>query len=115
MKAYIRNQEVFIKKLLADDKQIESASIYLEKQIQYLGHERLAHLYVTLCVGLLMCMFLALALFTEIIWILVIVLILGVLEVFYLLHYYLLENTLQRWYGYANDLQIKILNIKDLP
>lgn len=64
-----------------------------------LQHERLIHLIVTSLVALLFALFAVVILITAAEPLaFVILLILGVLLVAYLRHYFLLENAVQRWY-----------------
>jgi Flp pilus assembly protein TadB len=73
-------------------------------QIGFFQHERLIHLLVTLSIALLMVIFLALMLLTEI-WLLAVVfLILFVLLIFYFVHYYRLENGVQKLYGLYDEI-----------
>jgi len=71
---------------------------YHERQIQWLQHERLVHLLVTILIAVSILFSCWILLTTEFILAGVLFLILTVLCVFYILHYYRLENAVQRWY-----------------
>lgn len=105
MKQDILQHQAWVERSLK--RQIQSAE--LEKiiaehlrQLQFLQHERLVHLIVTMAVMLLVgvvgiaCILHQLCLSIE--------LILVILELFYLRHYYFLENTTQYWYRLYNQL-----------
>lgn len=102
MKQDILQHQAWVERSLK--RQIQSAE--LEKiidehlrQLQFLQHERLVHLIVTMAVMLLVgvvgiaCILHPLCLSIELI-----------LELFYLRHYYFLENTTQYWYRLYNQL-----------
>ncbi|MBN2058941.1 MAG: hypothetical protein JW882_00875 [Deltaproteobacteria bacterium] len=73
------------------------------EQISFLQHERLVHLIVMLFVIFCTLGFLALFLFLKIFLLLVLFVILLVLTMFYVFHYYRLENTAIRWYFEYNE------------
>ena len=79
---------------------------YMTK-ITWLQHERLVHLIVTVMVVVCELFFVALALLHPEFGILpsILVLILAVLLGFYFYHYFILENTVQRWYRLADYLK----------
>lgn len=82
------------------------ALLALHRQmIQWMQHERLIHLLVTGLVSLLVLFSLALALFLAGNWlVLLLFAVSAMLLVAYLLHYFYLENTIQRWYRYGYEL-----------
>jgi len=68
------------------------------KQIRFLQHERLVHLIVMLFVIFASLFFFSLFLFLNNILFLVLFIILLVLTLFYVFHYFKLENTVIEWY-----------------
>jgi hypothetical protein len=82
---------------------------YHDKQISWIQHERMAHLVTMLFV----CLFFLLAFgFTMIHFILPCILLtalLLILSVAYILHYYRLENNVQRWYSLSNRMRLNLL------
>jgi hypothetical protein len=76
---------------------------YHLRQIKFLQQERLAHLLVMLSVILFALIFLALYYQLNNILFLLIFSILIILTVFYIFHYFRLENTLIKWYFYYNE------------
>lgn len=83
-------------------------------QIQFIQHERLAHLIVMLFVMLSALICLALFLFHSMLAFLLLFTILLVLSVFYIFHYFKLENTVIGWYYIYND-RAKINRLKPPP
>jgi hypothetical protein len=73
------------------------------KQIGFLQHERLVHLIVMMFVIIFSLIFLALFLFLDIFVFLLVFALLLVLTIFYIFHYYRLENTVIEWYFVYND------------
>ena len=99
MKRFIAEHETLVERALDAGSISDELAAYHERQIGYLQAERLAHLHVTLAV----CGFaLVTGLMVPVIGSLPVVALLAVLLVLaaaYLLHYYRLENAVQRWYG----------------
>lgn len=80
---------------------------YHKLQISLFQHERLIHLLVTIFVGLLAMLFLLFGLMLESISLLLIFLCLLLLFIPYILHYYCLENGVQKLYQQYDQLQNK--------
>lgn len=95
----IREHRAFLK----EDRYDEEFLSYHLKQIGFLQHERLVHLLVMLFVILCMLTFMALFLFLDIFLFLIICILLLILTLFYVFHYYRLENTVIEWYFIYND------------
>ena len=72
-------------------------------QIMFLQHERLVHLIVMLFVILAALIFMGLFLALDIALFLVIFIMLMILSLFYIFHYYRLENTVIEWYFIYNE------------
>ena len=68
------------------------------KQIEFYQHERLIHLIVTVFVGIVMAIFFIAGLILENILVLLLFLLTFILFVPYILHYYALENGVQKMY-----------------
>lgn len=73
------------------------------RQIRFLQHERLVHLLVMLFVIFSFLLFLFLFLFFNNFLILIVFLLCLLLSVFYVLHYFKIENTVIKWYFTYND------------
>jgi hypothetical protein len=100
MYRYLKDHESYIMNLLASEKELEWGSIaaYHKTQIHFLQQERLAHLVVTCVFGILLFLSSITTAFVPIPALYGLDLILGVTLVFYIVHYYRLENGVQRWY-----------------
>jgi len=75
---------------------------YHLKQINFLQHERLVHLIVMLFVIFAALLFFSLFLLLNNILFLVLFIILLILTIFYVFHYFKLENTVIEWYFIYN-------------
>jgi len=76
---------------------------YHLQQIRFLQHERLVHLIVMLFVMFSFLLFLVLFLLLNKILLLAVFLLCLLLTVFYVFHYFHLENTVTKWYFIYND------------
>ncbi|WP_010248601.1 hypothetical protein [Acetivibrio cellulolyticus] len=103
---YLKNHEKFVTEALEknEDFDWEWLRDYHKTQIEYLQHERLIHLMVTLAFALLFVTTIMFAVCFEKIIILPVSLLLLVLLVPYIAHYFKLENGVQRWYGLYNKI-----------
>ena len=88
------------KELAKEDLDRETFREQLLIQIQFFQHERLIHLIVTVTFALLLVTVFGLFLLTEIMSVLALGALILVLLVPYISHYYLLENGVQKLYGY---------------
>lgn len=98
MNDYIKQHNTWIQMMEESGTIDETVVNYHRIRIAYLQHERLAHLIVLCLVSVLLfgCFigtfylqdFIMVALFFTFL----------ILDIFYILHYYKLENTVQRWY-----------------
>ena len=97
---YIRNLET--------NKKIDKEEISdLLTNIKFFQHERLIHLIVTVFVGISTILFFGIALENELISFIILALITLVLFIFYILHYYFLENSVQELYKHYWNLKDK--------
>jgi len=102
----MRGMTDFIKeheKKLAEQPLSEEFLSYHLNQIKFLQHERLVHLLVMLFVMAALLVFFTLFLILKNLWLFVLFLLCLVLSVFYVIHYFKLENTVIRWYFIYND------------
>lgn len=73
-------------------------------QVSFFQHERLVHLIVTVVFGLLTVMSVGIVLMTHCLSLLALTVLLCVLLIPYIFHYYLLENGVQRMYAQYDEL-----------
>ena len=86
---------------LENSKSIDKKELLIN--IKLFQHERLIHLIVTVFVGLATLIFFGLGLITELIPLLILGIITLILFAFYIVHYYFLENSVQKLYKYYWD------------
>lgn len=106
MEDYLKKHEKYVNEALEKDADVDWNWLrdYHRTQIEYLQHERLIHLMVTLTFALLFVITIMFAVCFEKIIILPVSFLLLVLLVPYIAHYFKLENGVQRWYGLYNKL-----------
>jgi cell division protein FtsW (lipid II flippase) len=102
------NHETYMRSSLDDSTvNLDWLLIYHKSWIQFMQHERLIHLLVTLALSILFIITFGISLFIPNQYFLILFAILAVLLIFYIFHYYKLENGVQRWYSIYNDLMYK--------
>lgn len=79
-------------------------------QIKFFQHERLIHLIVTVFVGLIAVFFLLFGLLIDNIMLFILFILTALLFIPYILHYYFLENGVQKLYHQYWDLERKKRN-----
>lgn len=105
MKERILNYVQETDKLINENQKIPKERLeYHLIQIEQFQHERLIHLIVTALVGILAILFLLFGLLTENIGLLIAFIALLCLFIPYILHYYLLENNVQKMYSQYDKL-----------
>jgi len=107
---YLKRHEAFIRQQLAsagDGADWTGLARFHRAQIGYLQHERLVHLLVTLFFGLCALLVLLFVTWRPQVLMGVLLLLLLVLLVAYIVHYYRLENGVQRWYTLANEIDAR--------
>ncbi|HNQ18639.1 MAG TPA: hypothetical protein PKJ25_03105 [Smithellaceae bacterium] len=108
MIAYLKKHENYVKKMLEKNlsrSELQSLLTHHNKQIQWMQHERLAHLIVMLFVCLFMLLSLGFAVMNTSIATIVLTAFLLVLSVAYIIHYYRLENGVQRCYLLSGEIK----------
>lgn len=114
MEVYLKRHEAFIHGQLASASggaDWAGLARFHRAQISYLQHERLVHLLVTLFFGLAALLTLLFLVRHPQPLVGVLLLLLLVLLVPYLVHYYRLENGVQRWYHLANEIEGRAGNV----
>jgi phosphoglycerol transferase MdoB-like AlkP superfamily enzyme len=104
---YIKRHEHYLREQLdkKPDRQERAALLaYHDKQISRLQHERLAHLITMMFVCLFFLLSFGFTLANLILPFISITALLLVLSAAYILHYYRLENSVQRWYDLSNSM-----------
>jgi cell division protein FtsW (lipid II flippase) len=114
MEAYLARHEAFIRGELAgvgDGADWAGLARFHRAQIGYLQHERLVHLLVTLFFGLCTLLTLLFLVLHPQVPVGVLLALLLLLLVPYVVHYYKLENGVQRWYHLANAIEARAGNV----
>lgn len=95
---YMNNYMEYIKTILKKENINESIKKDFIEHIQFMQHERLIHLLVTMLFAILL-MFGFVTMLIYFSWILVVfTAIIFIVEIFYIFHYYKLENGVQKMY-----------------
>lgn len=108
MEKYLRQHISLLEKILASEKNVGKLADWLaynRVQIGFLQHERLVHLLVTLFMALFLIIIILVGLFYPSIYFLITGSILLILLVFYLRHYYALENGVQKLYRLDREIE----------
>ncbi|MCC6337922.1 MAG: hypothetical protein IT380_28485 [Myxococcales bacterium] len=107
---YLQDHEAFIKKALTEEHDRaywEGLAGFHEKQVRFMQHERLIHLLVTLTVAVLALGSVVFVAVRPILAGFALAALLLALVSAYLVHYFRLENGVQRWYFLANRIDEK--------
>jgi len=115
MTRYMKRHERDLLKAMAADPNREDLKELLafhDKQIAWIQQERLAHLLVMLFVALFFVLALAFTMANFSLPALALTVLLLLMSVAYVFHYYRLENTVQRWYSISNRIRASLLQAK---
>lgn len=107
---YLQRHEAFVRRALDEEHDApfwEGLAAFHERQLARMQHERLIHLLVTLTVAVLCLLSVGYLGTAPSLAAFAIAALLLVLVSAYLLHYFRLENGVQRWYHLANRLEGK--------
>ncbi len=106
---YAKAHETYIRRSLRGDYDRIELARYHNMKIQWLQHERLIHLMVTILFAFVfMFIFLLLMLFPEN-WILLVPLVIVIVLLgAYIFHYFKLENTVQNWYKLYDEIDQRL-------
>lgn len=111
MIAYMKKHELYIKEMLEKNLNREALLellAYHDKQIQWMQHERLVHLIVMLFVCLFMLLSFGFTVVMTSVPAIILSVLLLILSVAYIIHYYQLENGVQKWYLLSNEIKQKL-------
>ena len=106
---YMKRHERYVQEMLEKNLQQEALKELLEyhdKQIQWMQHERMVHLITMLFVCLFTLLSLGFAIVTPALLPgILLCALLMILTLAYVIHYYRLENGVQRWYDLSNKIK----------
>lgn len=99
--------------LLKGDKQFwNELMIKHTRLIQYMQHERLIHLLVTLAFGFFLLITMTIAFIKPVLQVIILIGLFFILLFPYVMHYFFLENTIQAWYRLSDEIEKKQMTFK---
>jgi hypothetical protein len=113
---YMKAHESYVQKALGknpDEEKLKELLIYHDKQIQWMQHERLVHLIVMLFICFFTLIAFGFAAIQPSLPSIILCVILLVLSFAYIIHYYRLENGVQKWYVISNQIRNSFSEILD--
>jgi hypothetical protein len=108
---YMKKHENYIKEMLKkkiDRQALLELFAYHDKQIQWMQHERLVHLVIMLFICLFMLLSFGFAIIRISAPAIILSALLLILSVAYIIHYYRLENSVQRWYLLSRQIKERL-------
>ena len=108
---YMKQHEIYLKEMLAKNPSPETLRDllkYHDKQIQWMQHERLAHLLTMLFVCLFALLSMGYTFLNPAIPCFILSGLLIILSAAYVIHYYRLENGVQKWYRLSNEIRERL-------
>lgn len=110
MTEYLTNYMKYIEDKLekcSDGDELRDIMAEHKDKIAFMQHERIVHFLVTMLFTLILAVFVATLVFTVNLALLLMVTIILVLLIFYIKHYYFLENTVQKMYKVYDEILAK--------
>ncbi len=108
MYRYLKSHEKFMMEVLASNENKydwDYIAGFHRSQIEFMQHERLIHLMVTLSFGVFLLISLGITVLTTMLVFGLFDLLFLALLIPYIIHYFRLENGVQRWYHLANEIE----------
>jgi hypothetical protein len=105
---YMKKHERYVQKVLAtnpDAEKLKELLAYHDKQIQWMQHERLVHLIVMLFICLFTLLVFGFSVIQTSMPSMILFVILLILSGAYIVHYYRLENGVQKWYLISDQIK----------
>lgn len=112
---YMKRHEDYLLALLQSRPEQETLRELLafhDKQILWMQHERLAHLLTMLFVCLFFLLAFGYTLTCMSLSFIILTALLLALSTAYIIHYYRLENGVQRWYDLSNRIRSNLMDLK---
>ena len=110
MNTYVKNHERMILECIRTKEVDQKLAEAHQLRILWLQHERLVHLVIFLFTVLVLILIFLGTLLMDHLLLYVVMAILLIVSVFYCLHYFFLENAVQRWYRLYDEIEIVIRN-----
>lgn len=108
---YMKRHENYVKEMLENklnEEELSGFLAYHDKQIQWMQQERLVHLIVMLFVFLFTLLSFGFTVIRTSTPSIILSVLLLILSIFYVIHYYRLENGVQKWYMISNQIKQRI-------
>ena len=106
---YMKRHERYVREVLEknpDDEARADLLIHHTRQIQWMQHERLAHLLTMLFVCLFTLLTWGFTFVNPAIACFILAALFSILTIAYIIHYYLLENGIQKWYELSDRIRL---------
>lgn len=116
MTEYLTNYMKYIEDKLgkcSDSEELLGIMAEHKDKIAFMQHERIVHFLVTMLFTVVLAIFVAALVFTVNLALLLMVTIILVLLIFYIKHYYFLENTVQKMYKVYDEILAKQMTFKE--
>jgi len=116
MTEYLTNYMKWVQERLekcTDSEELDSILAEHMDKIAFMQHERIVHFLVTMLFALILTVFIAVLVFTANVPVLILVTMILVLLMFYIKHYYFLENTVQKMYRVYDEILAKQKTLKE--
>jgi len=113
---YMRKHESYVKEILEknpDNEKLKELLMYHDKKIQWMQHERLVHLIVMLSVCFFTLIIFGFTVMQTSLPFIILFVILLFLSIAYIIHYFRLENGVQKWYLISNQIRNALLSKKN--
>ena len=115
MKKYLKEHIQFMENVLEkDDHNWEALLDFHRARISFFQHERLIHLLVTFFFGLLLLSLILIQILQTNVGFLIEIVILLIMLGFYIWHYFILENGVQKMYRLDKEIMKRTKKIKEL-
>lgn len=115
MTRYVKETEKKFQQLLEKDQLSSWEYEEVKERMRWLAHERLCHLLVMLATLIVCALFFVVYLLLNQ-WLLgLAAILLLIMSVFYIKHYFFLEYHMQKWYEIADDLKKLVVHDKKSP
>jgi hypothetical protein len=111
IRRFMREHEALVKKQLlceGDKKALQCCKANHARMIEYMQHERLIHLLVTLSFGLFLLLSVVLAFMKPAVPVLILNGLFFIMLAAYVAHYFFLENSVQRWYQLMDEIEKRV-------
>ena len=97
----------------ADPQKLQQIAAEHEKIIAYMQHERLIHLLVTLAFGVFLLITMGIAFIKPEMLVLALLGFFFIMLIPYVIHYFFLENTIQRWYVLSDRIEKAMISAEE--